>query len=136
MSVEPTVPAEQALSALAEQFAHWRQTRSRPHEPIPAALWAQAITLSEVLPESRVAKRLRLSQTDLKKRRRAQSAASRSALPTPSPSFIEISASLGTPVASEALLVEFERPDGARMRLRYRQSPPLRALIQSFLEPS
>jgi hypothetical protein len=131
MSVEPSVQAEQSLAELAERFEHWRQTRASVHEPIPAPLWEQAIALSRVLSDSRVAKRLRLSQTDLKRRRLAAP----SKRPAPTPPFIELPTPASCPGASsEPTLVEFERPDGVRMRLRYPQSPPLAALVQAFLE--
>lgn len=135
MSIERAAQAEQALSELAERFEHWRQTRASVHERIPAPLWEHAIALSRVLPDSRVAKRLRLSQTDLKKRRLGHPAPVSIEAPEPPPPFVELTASPPWPTAApEALLVEFERPDGARMRLRYPQSPPLAALVQAFLE--
>ena len=64
---ESVLQAEPALAELADQFAQWRQTR-QAHEPIPPRLWSQAVTLTALLPYSQVAKRLRLSPTDLKKR--------------------------------------------------------------------
>jgi len=32
--------------------------------------------------------------------------------------------------------IEIERPDGARMRLRYAEAPPLAVLLRAFLEPA
>lgn len=135
MSVKPSVHAEQSLAELAERFEHWRRTRASVHEPIPAPLWDQAIALSRVLSDSRVAKRLRLSQTDLKKRRLAQATPVTSTAPAPVTPFVELTAPTPWPAtSSEPMRVEFERPDGARMRLRYPQSPSLAALVQAFLE--
>ena len=137
MSVELAAQAEQSLADLAERFEQWRRTRASAHESIPAPLWNQAITLSRVLSDSKVAKRLRLSQTDLKRRRLAQAAPVPNTMPTPAPPFVELTVPTPYPAASsEPTLVEFERPDGARMRLRYPQSPPLAALVQTFLERS
>jgi hypothetical protein len=137
MSVELAAQAEQSLAELAERFEQWRRTRARAHESIPVPLWDQAVTLSRVLSDSQVAKRLRLSQTDLKKRRLAQASPALNKMPAPAPPFVELTPPAPGPAASsEPLLVEFERPDGARMRLRYPQSPPLAALVQAFLERS
>src|SRR2546422_794378 len=60
--------AEQQLAQLANQFEHWRQSRTTRFEHIPAPLWEQALELSQVLPLAQVAKRLRLRGSDLKKR--------------------------------------------------------------------
>ena len=64
--------AETALERLAEQFTHWCQNRATARARIPSGLWAQAVLLSQILPISRVAKRLGLCLTDLKKRRGGQ----------------------------------------------------------------
>lgn len=136
MTDDPIAQAEHALSQLAEQFEHWRQTRANPYQRIPQPLWDEAIALSRVLPDSRVTKRLRLSQTDLKKRRLAQSPSPAIKTEQQATTFIELpapdtsSASVNAP-----MLVEFERPDGARLRLRYDQALPLTPLMQAFLEP-
>ena len=60
--------AEQQLTDLADQFAHWRQDRTYRFAPIPLSLWEQAIALTTVLPLASVAKRLRLRERDLQKR--------------------------------------------------------------------
>jgi len=125
--------AEQSLSQLGERFEHWRQTRAHGHEPIPQSLWDEAVALSRVLANSRVAKQLRLSPSDLKKRRLAQSppgAITATAAPS---AFVELTsiapwqAQQGAPC-----LLEIERADGTRMRLRYEQAPPLASLMQAF----
>ena len=135
MSDDLATQAEQSLADLAERFEGWRRTRASVHEPIPAPLWDQAVTLSWMLSDTKVAKRLRLSQTDLKRRRLAQPTLAPNQMPTPASQFVELTASTSYSAAlSEPTLVEFERPDGARMRLRYPQSPPLTALVQAFLE--
>ena len=128
--------AEQALSQLAERFEHWRQSRRTPYERIPQPLWDEAIALSRVLPDSRVTKRLRLSQTDLKKRRLAQSPNPVIKTDAQAATFIELPLPEPGPVPANApMLVEFERPDGARLRLRYDQALPLTPLMQAFLAP-
>jgi hypothetical protein len=67
----PSIQAEAHLRHLAQQFAHWRQRRTTPRGRIPQALWAQAVTLAQVLPCVRVAKHLGLTPQALKRRRDA-----------------------------------------------------------------
>jgi hypothetical protein len=55
--------AEETLTELAGRFEHWRQSRTHGRARIPEDLWDQAVALSMVLPNARVAKRLRLSPT-------------------------------------------------------------------------
>jgi hypothetical protein len=53
--------AEEHLRQVAQQFAQWRQSRANPRGPrIPEPLWAQALTLAEVLPPSARAQTPRL----------------------------------------------------------------------------
>lgn len=136
MPHDPIAQAEQALSQLAERFEHWRQTRANAHERIPQPLWDEAIALSRVLSDSRIGKRLRLSQTDLKKRRLAQSPTTAIPVRDQPARFVELPiASAGAAPLNAPMLVEFERPDGARLRLRYDHALPLTPLMQAFLEP-
>ena len=65
-------PAEEALTDLARRFDHWRQSRTHGRARIPEDLWDQAVALSTALSNARVAKRLRLSPTDLRKQRVAR----------------------------------------------------------------
>ena len=48
MHLMSSAHAEQQLAQLANQFAHWRQSRTTRFEHIPAPLWEQAIALSQV----------------------------------------------------------------------------------------
>lgn len=134
--------ADQALVELAGGFDHWRRTRSSSHEPIPAALWDQAVALCQSLPPGRVARRLSLSSTDLKNRclgqpkRRGTKKPASEALPA----FVELPSSGGRALPAKAVgggttRVEFERPDGARMRLAFEggHSPSLADLLGTFL---
>lgn len=68
MSSMTSAQAEHQLTALADQFAQWRQQRTYRFAPIPLPLWEQAIALTAVLPLTAVAKRLRLRGRDLQKR--------------------------------------------------------------------
>jgi hypothetical protein len=127
-------PAEAQLAELLEHFDHWRQSRTTRSEPIPDALWEQAVSLTRVLPFARVAKRLRLNRQELKKRcgqRRQAEPAPPAALPVPD--FIEVK-SEPTWIAA-GMELHLERPDGIRLHIHYHEpQPPLAAVIQSFLE--
>lgn len=135
MSRLPPAQAEAALEHVAEQFTHWRQTRAKARERIPSALWTQAVSLTQVFPISRVAKRLGLCLTDLKKRRAGQPrAAAVPAAPAPL-TFVEVT----TPVAPPwppGIEVEVQRPDGTQLRLTAREATSaLTALVRTFWEP-
>ncbi|WP_143308130.1 hypothetical protein [Candidatus Entotheonella palauensis] len=68
MSLVSRSPADTQLAELIEHFDQWRQSRTTRGEPIPEPLSEPAVSLTQVLPLSRVAKRLRLNRQDLKKR--------------------------------------------------------------------
>jgi hypothetical protein len=131
MSLFSAAQAEEALSHLTHQFTQWRQSRTTPRGRIPKPLWAQAVTLTHVLPCTRVAKQLGLTPQALKRRREALR--SRPPLP-PSPQaspFVEIAAAWPMPTTE----VEVQRPDGTRFRITYRDAAPaLVPLLQTFLE--
>lgn len=134
--------ADQTLEELAGRFDHWRRTRAHCHEPIPVALWDQAVALCQHLPQGQVARRLNLSPTDLKNRRLGQPKRRRVKKPTREalPAFVELPCRAGASVADKAgrggtFRVEFERPDGTRMRLAFESghSPSLADLVGIFL---
>jgi hypothetical protein len=135
MSLVSHSPAETQLAELIEHFDHWRQTRTTRADAIPDSLWEQAVSLTSVLPLSRVAKRLRLNRQELKKqcgqRRQAESSATPAALPMPD--FIEVKAA-PTWIAA-GMEIDVQRPDGTRLHIHYHEpQPPLAAVIQTFLE--
>jgi hypothetical protein len=131
---EPLLQTESALAELAEQFEHWRRSRATTQERIPPALWDQAVVLTSVLPRSQVAKRLRLSPTDLKKQCLARPTAISAAAVAPDPGFVEVTVPGFEPAAPPATVIEVARPEGARLRLQYRDSAPsLAAVLGAFL---
>jgi len=135
MATEPFLAAEPALADLAAQFEQWRRTRATAHERIPPVLWDQAVVLTRMLPCSQVAKRLHLSPTDLKKQCLARQGALVAEAASPHPGFIEVTpAGFETPAAPQAAVIEVERPDGARLRLHYQDTPPLATVLRAFLE--
>lgn len=131
--------AQHRLVELAEEFEQWRQHRAASSERIPEPLWSQAVALSRALPNSRVAKVLRLSPSALKARRLGPAAktASRPARPRNAGiEFVELPVER-TAVPSEPISagvqLELERLDGTRLRLRCSDPSTLETLMQRFL---
>jgi len=126
--------AEHQLDQLAGQFEHWRQTRPSPRSRIPQELWDHAVSLTQALSPSRVAKQLRLGWTDLKK----QIAAHHEATAAPPPTtlgFVAVPPTPSWPQATPATQIELHRADGTRLHIHYREAtPPLAALLRVFLE--
>jgi len=133
MKIDTPLHADHQLDQLSGQFEHWRQTRSHPHERIPAPLWDQAVALTSTLPTSRVAKHLRLGVSDLKQqiaKRQGQAAP----MPT-TPGFVEVPSLPAQHLGLGSLEVELHRTDGARLRIHSPDaSLPLAAIVHSFLE--
>ena len=127
--------AEPALADLAEQFEQWRRTRATVQERIPPRLWDQAVVLTRMLPCSQVAKRLRLSPTDLKKHCLTQQGSLVTEAAVLHPGFVEVTPTgFETPMAPQAAVIEVERPDGVRLRIQYSEAPPLAVVLRTFLE--
>jgi hypothetical protein len=125
------------LDQLAGQFEHWRQTRSHPSERIPQRLWDQAAALARVLPYSRVAQHVRVSPSDLKKHMAMPHNARSAAASATPPPFVEVPPAPAWPLATPAMDIELERPDGTRLRLRCSESTaPVAVLVRAFLEGS
>lgn len=124
--------AEEQLTALAQQFTQWRQSRATPRGPrIPAPLWAAAVRLVQVLPLTRVAKQLGLKPQALKRRRDATPSTLAPTPPPHGPPFVEVATAWRPPTTE----VEVQRPDGTRLRITYSEtSPALAPLLQTFLD--
>jgi hypothetical protein len=139
MKIETPLHTDHQLDQLADQFEHWRRTRSHPSERIPQRLWEQAAALARGLPYSRVAQHVRVSPSDLKKHLAAPHDSTSAASSTPPP-FVEVPPAPACFPATQAQLfmeIELERPDGARLRLRCPESTsPVTALVRAFLEVS
>ena len=136
MTTESPLQVETALAELAEQFEDWRRSRTTGQERIPPSLWDQAVALSAVLPCSRVARCLRVRSTDLRKRALVKPAPGTTEGTAPTPAFVEVPVPWLGPATPGITLIEVERPDGAQLRVRYRDAPPLAAVLQAFLEPA
>jgi hypothetical protein len=134
MKTTPPAHAEHQLTAVADRFDAWRQTRTTRAEPIPHDLWEQAIALTAMFPITRVARRLRVSGGELKKRCAAHHAA-RSAPVSPALGFVEVTATPVWPRPTEGTELELHRADGTRLRIySHEPQPPLVALVRTFLE--
>jgi hypothetical protein len=135
MPISPISQAEQTLAELAEQFTRWRQQRAHRHERIPTPLWDQAVALTQVLPNGRVAKALRLSATDLKQRCRARQTTLAVATPESDPRFVALTPDAGAWPLASGTQVDLERPDGLRLRIRYAPGPTdLGEVVRAFVE--
>lgn len=125
--------ADQQLGQLADRFDHWRECRKTSRERIPEPLWEQAVSLTSVLPISRVAKHLRLCTADLKKRCVDHSTTTSVHASTQAVSFVEVTPPLSWLPAS--VNVDIQRPDGTRMCIVcQQQEAPLAALVRVFVE--
>jgi hypothetical protein len=126
--------AEQQLTHVAARFDTWRQTRTTRAEPIPQYLWEQAIALTALCPMTHVARRLRVSGGELKKRCAAHHAA-RSMPASTALGFVEVTATSVWPVPTTGTEIELHRADGTRLRIHsHEPQPPLVALVRTFLE--
>src|SRR5262245_50974824 len=131
--MQPLSPAqaEEALTHLTPHFAQWRRSRRTPRGRIPQEFWAQAVALTATLSVTRVAHQLGLTPHTLKKRRAVLNGTAVPIPPAQVPHFVEVAAAWRTPATE----VEIQRPDGARLRIAYREAAPaLVPLLQPFLE--
>ena len=134
MKTIPSAHAEQQRTHVADCFTTWRQARPTRAEPIPQHLWEQAIALTALLPITHVARRLRVSGGELKKRCAAHHAA-QSAPASTARGFVEVPHISVWPLPTSGIEIELQRPDGTRLRLHaHEPQPPLVALVRTFLE--
>ena len=125
---------EHQLAQVADRFDAWRQARTTRAEPIPPDLWEQAIALTAMFPLTRVARRIRVSGGELKKRcaahRATQAAPTSTAL-----GFVEVTTTPVWECPTEGTEIELHRADGTRLRIySHAPQPPLVALVRTFLE--
>ena len=134
MKTIPPAHVEHQLTRVADRFDEWRQTRPTRAEPIPQHLWEQAMALTALLPITYVARRLRVSGGELKKRCAAHHAV-QSAPASTALGFVEVPPTAVWPLPTSGIEIELQRPDGTRMRLHtHEPQPPLVALVRTFLE--
>jgi hypothetical protein len=117
--MKTTIPAhaEHQLTQVADRFDHWRHTRTTTAEPIPYDLWEQAIALTAFIPMTHVARRLRVSGGELKKRCAAHPTARATPAAPAALGFVEVPAASARPLPTAAIELELHRPDGTRLRI-------------------
>jgi len=114
MEVTPLITSD--LETIKTQFENWRATRKGPRARIPANLWEAAIRLTETHSVCKVAKCLRLSYADLKKRITPKK--KRLTTKKTSPSFIEFECK--PPLMQSECIIEMEDRTGAKMKMCFR----------------
>jgi len=123
------------LEAVAEHFEQWRRHKKK-RERIPEKLWREAISLVGIYGVSQVTRTLRLSGTDLNKRRgivgtgnRRQGAGAKTAFVEVAPARVDRAPG---PEAG-ATWMELERPDGLRLRIQPSGGADMLALVERFM---
>ena len=123
------------LEEVSEHFAQWRR-RKQKGDRIPEPLWSEALGLLGTYGVSQVTRTLRLSGTDLNKRRGMIGAGRTREATGRETSFVEIdSVVMGRAAGPEASAVwmELERPDGLRLRIRPTGGAEMLALVERFM---
>jgi hypothetical protein len=124
------------LEVVAAHFAQWRRNKKKG-ERIPEQLWSEAIDLLSRYGVSQVTRTLRLSGTDLNKRRGMLGTGQQRRSQNTKAAFVEIEPAVVQrtvePSASAAPWMELERPDGFRLRIRPTDGANMLALMDRFL---
>jgi len=124
------------LEVVAQHFAQWRSHKKKG-ERIPEHLWREAISLLDTYQISQVTRRLRLSGSDLNKRRgvssagrgRGQGAGAEAAFVEIDPNEVAHTSALNT----HAAWLELHRPDGLRLCIHPSDGSELLALVDRFM---
>ncbi|MGH7208152.1 MAG: hypothetical protein ACREIL_02085 [Nitrospiraceae bacterium] len=106
------------IAEVAGRFESWRRSHPK-RSPLPDELWREAADLARAHGIHPVARALNLAYYDLKRHAEAVR-----------PAFVEVS--VCPPAATAERIVEMERPDGARMKVRCAGPGDLVALSESF----
>ena len=131
-SIEKTL----TLESVAEHFEQWRR-RKKKGERIPEHLWSEAIELLDRYGISQVTRRLRLSGTDLNKRRGLSGAGRRRKGTDAGAAFVEIDrteVAQASGLQATAAWLELQRPDGLRLRIQPANGTDVVALMARFME--
>ena len=129
-----TTPNRPALTleTVAEHFAQWRETKAA-RERIPEPLWREAIELLDTCRISQITRTLRLSGSDLNRRRRQLTSPPPADAQDSRHTFVELQAPLINPVSAKAApWLELQRPDGLCLRLHAGDRDDLLALVDRF----
>jgi len=123
------------LEEVARHFKQWRSAKKKG-ERIPEHLWNEAVDLVGTYAVSQITRTLRLSGTDLNKRRGIIGTGRRRRGPEEGTAFVEVEPTLvGQALGPDAgaLWLELERPDGLRLRIPPTQGADLLALVERFM---
>ena len=124
------------LEAVAEHFEQWRRNKKKGGR-IPEKLWSEAIDLVGDYGVSQVTRTLRLSGTDLNKRRGIITTGQRRRSQNTTAAFAEIEPAVVEqavgPSTSVAAWMELERPDGFRLRIQPSGGADMLMLLDRFL---
>ncbi len=129
--IDPTLTLEE----VSEHLAQWRRGKDKG-ERIPQQLWSEALGLLDSHGISRVSRTLRLSYTELDKRRAIIKAGQHPQGRGEETAFVEIDRTLVDQAAraeATAVWMELERPDGMRLRIRPTNSVDMLALFERFM---
>ena len=117
------------VTEVCRRLEAWRQGRAK-RGPIPAGLWSEAASLARRHGVNAIARALRLDYYSLKRQADATPPAVR-AKSVDHPGFVEV-AVVPASVPPAECVVELERADGARMRVRVSRSEDMVALSEAF----
>lgn len=130
-------PIESALrlEEVGEHFEQWRKGKKKG-ERIPEELWGEAIGLLGRYGVSQVTQALRLSGSDLNRRRGILGSDKRRQGAGGQRAFVEVERALVDQAvvrAAPAVWMELERPDGLRLRIQPSNGAEVLALVDRFL---
>ena len=123
------------LEEVAEHFAQWRRSKKKG-ERIPEPLWNEAVNLVGAYGVSQVTRTLRLSGTDLNKRRGKIGTGQRRQCSGAKTAFVEIDRALVDQApgpGATTVWMELERPDGLRLRVQPSGGADMLALVERFM---
>ena len=123
------------LEEVAQHVEQWRGTKKKG-ERIPQQLWNEALGLVDTYGISRVSRTLRLSYTELDKRRGISEADRGKQGTGAEMAFVEVDRALVDQAPrsdATAVWMELERPDGLRLRIRPTHGVDMLALVERFM---
>ena len=133
--MKTSIEASLTLKEVARHFKQWRSVKMKG-ERIPDHLWSEAVGLLGTYGVSQVTRTLRLSGTDLNKRRGIIVADQRRQGSDGGTTFVEIDPTFVDqalrPEATAAWM-ELERLDGLRLRIHPTQSADMLTLVERFM---
>jgi hypothetical protein len=118
MRVRPPASSRVAMERVRQRFEQWRRTRTPGRSPIPASLWAAAVTLARHHGVYVTSRLLRLDYGALKRRLSPAGDRESAAPATSPPTLIELRPAPGL---CPPCVIEIESACGGRMRVQVPQ---------------